>query len=75
MPMPRMSKKKKIEWSIFLDKRNRITYNKLCLTCRKECKQSFRVKVIQCPQYQKKEDLKNGKTRNHKSKFNKNKRD
>ena len=56
--MPRMSTKKKIEWAVFLNNRNRLTYNKLCLTCRKECKQSFRCKVIQCLKYERKEDKK-----------------
>ncbi len=53
--MPRMSKKKKREWEIFLNERNRFTYNKLCLQCVKECKQSFRCIVIQCPNYKRKE--------------------
>jgi len=28
--MPRMSKKRRLEWSFFLNHRNRITYNDLC---------------------------------------------
>ena len=28
--MPRMSKKRKQEWALFLNERNRITYNRLC---------------------------------------------
>ena len=28
--MPRMSKKRKQEWALFLNERNRITYNELC---------------------------------------------
>ena len=28
--MPRMSKKRKQEWALFLNDRNRITYNELC---------------------------------------------
>lgn len=51
----RLSKKRKEEWAIFLDKRNRITYNKLCLRCRRDCKQSFRVKVIDCHKFERKE--------------------
>ena len=31
--MPRMSMKKKREWAFFLNNRNRITYNKLCMQC------------------------------------------
>ena len=32
--MPRMSKKRKQEWALFLNDRNRITYNELCRKCR-----------------------------------------
>ena len=39
--MPRMSKKRKQEWALFLNERNRITYNGLCRKCSSECKQSF----------------------------------
>ena len=31
--MPRMSKKRRLEWSFFLNHRNRITYNDLCRGC------------------------------------------
>ena len=30
LAMPRMSKKRKQEWALFLNERNRITYNGLC---------------------------------------------
>ncbi len=33
--MPRMSKKRKQEWALFLNERNRITYNELCRKCSK----------------------------------------
>lgn len=49
--MPRMSKKRKQEWALFLNHRNRITYNELCRKCTHNCKQSFRVLVIKCPKY------------------------
>ncbi len=49
--MPRMSKQRKTEWDFFLNEQNRITYNELCVKCRKDCKQSFRAQVIQCPRY------------------------
>ena len=65
--MPRMSKKRKMEWAFFLNERNRITYNKLCLKCQKDCKQSFRSLVIQCPNYRRKESS-NGRSGNHQSK-------
>ena len=47
--MPRMSKTRKQEWALFLNERNRITYNELCRRCMNNCKQSFRVLVIECP--------------------------
>ena len=53
--MPRMSKKRKREWALFLNERNRITYNLLCRNCRRDCKQSFRVLVIECPKFLRKE--------------------
>ena len=31
--MPRMSKQRRLEWSFFLDHRNRISYNPLCRGC------------------------------------------
>ena len=39
--MPRMSKQRKQEWSLFLNERNRITYNGLCRKCRNDCKAEF----------------------------------
>lgn len=62
--MPRMSKKRKLEWAFFLNERNRITYNKLCLKCQRDCKQSFRCLVICCPKFEQKENQ-NGRIRNH----------
>ena len=49
--MPRISKKRKLEWSFFLNDRNRITYNAFCRKCRFVCKQSFRAEIIECPIY------------------------
>ena len=49
--MPRMSKKRRLEWSFFLNHRNRITYNDLCRGCTRDCKQSFRAVIILCPRY------------------------
>ncbi len=65
--MPRMSKKRKEEWAVFLNEQNRITYNKLCLQCQRNCKQSFRVLVVDCPKFKRKEKL-NGRTQNHQGK-------
>ena len=50
-PLPRMSKKRRLEWSFFLNHRNRITYNDLCRGCTRDCKQSFRAVIILCPSY------------------------
>ncbi|MDI6618802.1 MAG: hypothetical protein QME45_09040 [Clostridiales bacterium] len=52
--MPRMSKKRKLEWALFLNHRNRITYNLLCRKCVHGCKQSFRAVVVECPLYESK---------------------
>ena len=49
--MPRMSKKRKLELSFFLNDRGRVAYNDLCRKCQHECKQSFRAVVIDCPHY------------------------
>ena len=42
-----MSKKRRLEWSFFLNDRSRVTYNELCRRCRHDCKQSFRAVVIE----------------------------
>ncbi len=49
--MPRMSKKKKQEYSFFLNDKGRISYNDLCKYCQRSCKQSFRSTVVECRQY------------------------
>ena len=49
--MPRMSKKRKLELSFFLNDRGRVACNDLCRKCQHECKQSFRAVVIDCPRY------------------------
>lgn len=61
--MPRMSKKRKQEWGFFLNERNRITYNPLCRKCRRDCKQSFRAVVVDCPHYFSKRAKENGNGR------------
>lgn len=60
--MPRMSKKRKQEWSFFLNDRGRISYNELCRRCIHGCKQSFRATVIECPRYCSKRAEKAGRT-------------
>ena len=57
--MPRMSKKRKQEWALFLNDRNRITYNELCRKCSNPCKQSFRSIVVHCPNLSKRRTAKN----------------
>lgn len=52
--VPRLSKKRKQEWALFLNDRNRITYNGLCRKYQHDCKQSFRVAVIECLKYESK---------------------
>nr|WP_302435957.1 hypothetical protein [Ruthenibacterium lactatiformans] len=49
--MPRMSKKRKLELSFFLNERGRVAHNGLCRKCRHACKQSFRAVIIDCPKY------------------------
>ena len=49
--MPRMSKKRRLEWAFFLNERNRITFNAFCRGCTHDCKQSFRAIVVLCPRY------------------------
>jgi len=49
--MPRMSKARKLELSLFLDDKGRQRFNSLCSKCKNSCKQSFRVTVVECPKY------------------------
>lgn len=46
------SKKWRLEWSLFLSEKGRRKYNKVCKRCVRDCKQSFRVDVLDCPCYQ-----------------------
>ena len=59
--MPRMSKKRKLEWQLFLNNRNRVTCNPLCRKCVRACKQSYRAVVMECPKYQSKRAKRNHK--------------
>ena len=49
--MARMSNKRRLEWSFFLNDRSRITYNELCRKCQYPCKQSLRAVVLDCQKY------------------------
>ena len=50
--MPRLSKKAKHEWSVFiLTRAGRRTYNKLCRKYTRSCKQSYQATIIECPKF------------------------
>ena len=50
--MPRMSKRSKREWGLFINpKTGRKNYNDLCRKCKRRCKQSYRVIVISCRRF------------------------
>ena len=49
--MPRMSKKRKQELSLFLNERGRVEYNSLCRRCIHTCKQAYTVMVVECGRY------------------------
>jgi len=50
--MPGLTKKEKQEWEFFIDpKTGRRTYNKQCLKCVHDCKQSYKAQLIDCPKY------------------------
>ena len=49
--MPRMSKKRKQELTLFLNERDRVEYNSLCRRCVHTCKQAYKVLVIECGCY------------------------
>ncbi len=50
--MPRMSKRRKQELSFFLTESGRIAYNKLCLRCTRNCKQSYRAVILECKRFE-----------------------
>ena len=54
--MPRMSDKRKLELAFFLTESGRVAYNKLCLCCKHECKQSYRAVVVQCRRFEKRRE-------------------
>ena len=43
--------------SFFTDENGCVRYNKVCMSCRNECKQSFRAKVACCPEFDRVEDI------------------
>ena len=54
--MPRMSNKRKLELAFFLTESGRVAYNKLCLCCKHECKQSYRAVVVQRGRFEKRRE-------------------
>ena len=51
--MPRMSKRRKREQVFFLTDKGRVAYNRLCLKCNHDCKQSYRAVIIECRRFEK----------------------
>jgi len=52
--MNALSEKYKKQWFFFINpKTKKIQFNKKCKICTQECKQSYRVKIICCPLYEK----------------------
>jgi len=49
--MPRMSNKRRLEMSMFINSKGRIKYNRLCKACTRDCKQSHKALIIDCPKY------------------------
>ena len=49
--MPRMSQRKKRELTLFLNAQGRVEYNTLCRRCVHNCKQAYKVLVIECGRY------------------------
>ena len=50
--MPRMSKRSKREWGVFINPQTgRKNYNDLCRKCKRRCKQSYHVMVISCRKF------------------------
>ena len=47
----------KAEWEFFRDADGKIKFNALCEECARDCKQSFKVMILACPQWQKKEEI------------------
>ena len=47
-----MSNRKKA-LTLFLNDKGRVEYNKLCLRCVHNCKQSFRAVIIECRRFKK----------------------
>jgi hypothetical protein len=55
--MPRLSKRARLEWSLFIGQKRRREYNGLCRRCKQGCKQSFRAVIVACPLYRSKREI------------------
>jgi len=49
--MPKMNKKARDEMAFFIGANGRRQYNKLCMKCCHDCKQSFRATIVCCKKY------------------------
>lgn len=52
--MPRMSQKRRLEMSFFINDKSRIEFNRLCRACVNACKQSHRAVILFCHKYKSK---------------------
>ena len=43
--------------AFFRDETGCIRYNKMCMKCSHDCKQSFRARIVSCPDYDSVEDI------------------
>lgn len=66
--MPKLSKKNRDMWKFFIDpKTGKRRYNSLCIRCGRGCKQSFRVRIIECPKHTKKHRKRNSASERRKN--------
>jgi hypothetical protein len=56
--MSRMSRKRKLEMSFFLNEKGRIEYNRVCRACVHACKQSHKAIVLFCRKFKSKRSQK-----------------
>ena len=50
----KVNSRNRMYWSFFLDGNGRIRYNRQCGRCAKDCKQSYRAVIVNCPFFEKK---------------------
>ena len=54
--MPRLTKSRKHELSLFLNEQGRIQYTEICQQCSLECKPSFRAVLHACGRYKERKE-------------------